>query len=444
MRPREIHYRWAVTALLVGTILAPTAPEVHAQAVVWGFVHDSIAGEPLVDAAVILWDTPYRAATDADGRYALEDVPAGDYSVVFYHTRLGEMGVSAGPRPVTVGDADSVRVDLGVPSMLTLTAAQCFGLEAGGETGIVAGWVGDADSGLGLPGVQVTLSWDVPGRALPERLNLRTDGNGWYLACEAPAATPISVGARFLDRQAYLREVVVEERGTADAPFLLFELAPTRVDGTLIDGTSSAPVSDAVVWLRGTSLRSLTDSDGRFDLAEVPPGTYMLVIDHIAYGTRMDTLEVPSGQRLAVDMRVDPRAIEIDPVIVTVDAGSVSERAMGGIVIGPDEISKARQVARDVADILTSQHIPGVIVRRRSDDSICVGSGQGQVRMMFNSGCVPMVVFLNGARVSNTDMVFRLPPDALDRMIIYKPIEAGNLFGLGSGNGVLMIYTKGN
>ena len=38
----------------------------------------------------------------------------------------------------------------------------------------------------------------------------------------------------------------------------------------------------------------------------------------------------------------------------------------------------------------------------------------------------------------------RLPPDAVDRMVIYKPVEAGSLFGLGSGNGVLMIYTKGN
>ena len=29
-----------------------------------------------------------------------------------------------------------------------------------------------------------------------------------------------------------------------------------------------------------------------------------------------------------------------------------------------------------------------------------------------------------------------LPPESIERMVIYKPVEAGNLFGLGGGNGV--------
>jgi hypothetical protein len=41
-------------------------------------------------------------------------------------------------------------------------------------------------------------------------------------------------------------------------------------------------------------------------------------------------------------------------------------------------------------------------------------------------------------------MLYELPPDAIDRIVIYKPVEAGNLFGLGAGNGVIVIYTKGN
>ncbi len=31
-----------------------------------------------------------------------------------------------------------------------------------------------------------------------------------------------------------------------------------------------------------------------------------------------------------------------------------------------------------------------------------------------------------------------------DRMVIYRPVEASSLFGLGGGSGVLEIYTKGN
>jgi hypothetical protein len=39
-------------------------------------------------------------------------------------------------------------------------------------------------------------------------------------------------------------------------------------------------------------------------------------------------------------------------------------------------------------------------------------------------------------------MAIDIPADVVDRGILYRPIEAGNLFGLGSGNGVVMVFTK--
>jgi len=432
--------------LLVGlALIAGAVGGVRAQnAVVYGTVYDSIMDEPLADAAVFLWDSPYRGVTDSAGRYRIEGVPAGDYSLLFFHARLGEMGASVGPRPIRLESTDSLRVDLGTPSTFTLVSSECLMEPASDGTGVIAGWVGDGSSGMGLPGAQVTLSWDVEGATNPERLHLRTNSNGWYLTCDAPATKPILIASRFMDRQGRLREVNVVEDQSAEAGFLLYELEPTQLAGRLLDAASALPVTEAVVWLRGTSFRALTDKNGRFQMKDVPPGDYMLISDHLAYGTKMDTLVVPSGQSVSLEMMIDTRAIDIAPLTVTVDATSISERAMGGIHVTPDAIAKVRQVARDAADLLRSQHIPGVIVRRRDDGSLCVGFSTGQVRMMFNSGCVPMMVFLNGARASNTDMVLNLPPDAVDRMVIYKPIEAGNLFGLGAGNGVLMIYTKGN
>lgn len=35
-----------------------------------------------------------------------------------------------------------------------------------------------------------------------------------------------------------------------------------------------------------------------------------------------------------------------------------------------------------------------------------------------------------------------IPSDVVDRMILFRPVEAGNLFGLGAGSGVLLIFTK--
>jgi hypothetical protein len=179
-------------------------------------------------------------------------------------------------------------------------------------------------------------------------------------------------------------------------------------------------------------------------MERVPPGTYMMMTDHLAYGTKMDTLTVPGGQRLTVEMRLDDRPIEIAPITVVAE-GTPIERARrrGGIVVTKEQIDGVRQNSRDASDVLRSLHIPGIIVRHQSNGVICVGYSTGQVKMN-QTGCVEMMIFINDVRATDPDLALRLPPDAIERMVIYKPVEAGNLFGLGAGNGVWMIYTHGN
>jgi len=51
-------------------------------------------------------------------------------------------------------------------------------------------------------------------------------------------------------------------------------------------------------------------------------------------------------------------------------------------------------------------------------------------------------VFINGSRSSDPYAAFTIPLEMIDRMVLYRPVEAGVLFGLGSANGVLQIFTR--
>jgi hypothetical protein len=153
---------------------------------------------------------------------------------------------------------------------------------------------------------------------------------------------------------------------------------------------------------------------------------------------------VPASQRLSVEMRLDTRPIEMAPLTVTTEASPVTiDRRRGGIVITRDQIDKVRQQSRDASDVIRSLHVPGVIVRHNSNGRTCVGFTAGQVKMN-QTGCVRMLVYINDVRTTDPSIALRMPPDGIERMVIYKPVEAGNLFGLGGGNGVWMIYTRGN
>jgi protocatechuate 3,4-dioxygenase beta subunit len=431
---------WALAAFTL------VAAEAGAQTgTVHGTVFDSIAGGPLADAAVFLWDTPHQAVTDAEGRYRIEGVPPGEYSVLFFHTLLGELGTSPGPVPVTVSAGSEHEVALGTPSMGTVLALQCLMAEDRPEhVGAIAGRVSDAASQLSLGGAKVTLSWHEDASPVPNSVEAWTNGDGWYASCSVPADVPVLLSADFYGREGVRREVSVGENQFAEAAIQLFDTERSEISGQLTDRSTGDAVEGAETWLRGTHFRTLSDENGRFRFESVPPGTYMLVTDHLAYGTKMDTLPVPHGQRLAVRMLLDNRPIEIAPLTVTTDAPEVEiDRRRGGIVITREAVEEVRQNSRDASDILRSLHVPGVRVQHNSDGTTCVGYSTGQVRM-FQSGCVPMIIYINDVRATDPLIALRMPPDAVERMVIYKPIEAGNLFGLGSGNGVWMIYTRGN
>lgn len=62
---------------------------------------------PDMEAFVVVLDTPYFAVTDAKGRYAIGNVPAGQYTLTTWGKRLKRM-----ERPVTVSDGASVTIDL--------------------------------------------------------------------------------------------------------------------------------------------------------------------------------------------------------------------------------------------------------------------------------------------------------------------------------------------
>jgi hypothetical protein len=51
---------------------------------------------------------------------------------------------------------------------------------------------------------------------------------------------------------------------------------------------------------------AMTDSTGRFEMAQVPPGTYRLRMWHEALGTRTKTITVPSTGSLTVDLGLSP------------------------------------------------------------------------------------------------------------------------------------------
>jgi hypothetical protein len=402
-----------------------------------GTVVDSTTMRTLPNAAVVLWGTSHQTVSDSLGRFQLEDVPPGEYSVAFFHTRLGRLGVSVGPTPVVVRPGATVGADLAIPSTHTLEAMQCAFDPA--HDGVAVGQVTDPESGTGLPSVRVRFTW--PGAAGErEESIVRSSPEGWYHVCDLPRGRRVAVTASFLDRGTSRQEIVVNEEPVhLDLPMHRVEMVD--VNGRLVDADSGDGIGEATVGLAGTGFRVVSEPDGEFHFRQVLPGQYTLEASHIAYGDREESIEVASAGGVRVEMALSQRPIELPPVTVEVEAENMMDMAMGGTVITEEELDRVRDRSRDLLDLLQNQNMAGLITRRQGAD-MCIGFLPGQARMMFRSNCVSAVVFVDNVRASNPRMAVDLPAEIVERVVLFRPVEAGNLFGLGGGNGVVMIFTK--
>lgn len=66
-------------------------------------------------------------------------------------------------------------------------------------------------------------------------------------------------------------------------PSSKYELAKTRIVGTVYDSTRHTPLRDAIVYLSGTTYRTTTDQSGHFEIADVLEGSYQLAFSYASF-----------------------------------------------------------------------------------------------------------------------------------------------------------------
>ena len=110
-----------------------------------------------------------------------------------------------------------------------------------------------------------------------------------------------------------------------------------RIVVVLYDGSTGAPISEALVSLDALSRRTLSDSTGTAVFLDVPPGAYSVVFRHIAYGEQSALVEVEGMTSAVMAVQLDARAIALAPLEVQVeqrpryleDQGFYDRRAVG-------------------------------------------------------------------------------------------------------------------
>lgn len=211
------------------------------------------------------------------------------------------------------------------------------------------------------------------------------------------------------------------------------------VAGRLLDAGSGEPIGGATVELVGLGAQAVTDGEGAFRIAGVVPGEHELRVRHLAYGVHSETVRVPEGTGLALELRLSPRALELEPVDVEILRGKLSASTRSN-VITRRQIEEIEPRARHVGDVVRA-YIPSATVTETRGGYLCL-EFRG-ARSSRTTGCnFPLIVVDDLPVYSPATFLRDLRVDDLERIEFIPASEAGGQYGMGATHGVLVIATR--
>jgi hypothetical protein len=403
--------------------------------------------------------------TDIDGAFSLAVPGPGAYRV-----QADLEGLSSAMSPsVDLADASDVgEVALLLPSQMVQHALACETLVAGSGAAVV-GTVREGDTGVALPGVRIFASWREG--TVRRSTEVETDAAGRYRVCPPKDAGEISfqtlvltslethTGIEITTPTVVIHDLEVGVESTARMPrdvlqeHILMEAAAlglADLSGEILDRGTGAAAPYAVVKLRGTPHQALGDERGRFAFEGLSPGTYTLEVRSLGYESESDPIEIPAGKDVFVRLRVEPQALELEGLDVTVRS-AVEEITRitpfrRNIVYGA-RMALAEERGARAYEVLRSS-APGLRISERWTEwgppTICVETNRRLQKL--DGGCHNVQVVVDGMRIPDgPEFLYRTPAAMIESIEFITPVQAQILFGIGgnTANGVVAIYTRG-
>lgn len=422
----------------------------EATGTVIGLVYDSTTSTPLANARVAVYGTNAFAESNEEGQFRLDDVPAGEHTVVFFHSRLGALGVTATPQPVVVAHQSISEVYLTVPSRATILSGWCSA-EPGEGDASVGGVVTDALTGVPLPRARVTAFGETAGVLQRRRVvqEVRTGSSGEFRLCHLDSSEPLTVMIVFGTNEAMPFEITHSGPQVRDVPIHISD--PVTITGSVIDYATRGPIPGAHVQLVGSDHSAFTDSAGAFGFAGVPPGKQIIETTFLGYSPRVDSLTVFSNEALGLEILLATEAIALEPLVVT---GRRQDRVFttpGTRFSGLTEAQVDSIIPRvlDFASLARAARMPGLSITEKTMANAFGDPQMGVcVEMLRNRGGNPNACNMVEVRINDGPVVdpgfflLDLNPQDVASIQFITPIEAGLLYGTRGANGVLLIYTR--
>jgi TonB-linked SusC/RagA family outer membrane protein len=232
------------------------------------------------------------------------------------------------------------------------------------------------------------------------------------------------------------------------ACFWLSAQTTNVVQGTVKDGKGE-PVIGAAVGIRGTSIGTVTDGDGKFSLS-VPASATTLEVKYIGFKT--STVEIAKGNFNVV---LNEDITGLDEVVVTAQAVKREKRSLGysTTTVGNEELNESAPIS--ALDALQGK-VAGAQITNET------GTPGGSTRVVLRGGSSltgdnNALIVVDGVPIDNSNFGFAdilnndydagnrandINPEDIESVTVLKGAAAVALYGQRGANGAILYTTK--
>ena len=203
-----------------------------------------------------------------------------------------------------------------------------------------------------------------------------------------------------------------------------------KVSGVVTDQNGMA-IPGASVVVKGTTIGTITDFDGKFAL-EIPTDAQTLVVSFVG----MRTQELPVGDLTIFEVTMEEETIGLQEVIA-VGYGTQTKREISGSVTNVSEKNFNRGVTRTGVDLLKGK-VAGLTITNGSGDVTSDQTIRLRGTSSLNASSQPFIV-VDGVPGMSLNSV---APQDIESISVLKDASAAAIYGSRSASGVILITTK--
>ena len=206
----------------------------------------------------------------------------------------------------------------------------------------------------------------------------------------------------------------------------------TKVTGLVISEEDGLPVVGASVLVKGTTVGTVTDMDGKFMLSNIPSSAKTIVVSFIG----MQSQELHIKANMNITLKADAEALD---EVVVVAYGTAKKESLTGAISVVDNKKIEKRVTTSVTGALEGA-APGVQVNNTYGEPGKAPSIRIRGFGTLVSGASEPLYVVDGVPFDGN--IAELNSNDIASMSILKDAASSALYGNRAANGVVIITTK--